>query len=670
MTMPAPQKPANGRKRLNFDSANAMFLRFIALAAVAIVIIMTSGMIAKRTVLRQSVLENAKADAVRLAANFRLTVVPQLIHINEQGLQTVAYHDRDGLDHKAFDQRVRDLLLAAESVKIKVFSREGFIVYSTDESIIGKDNRKSKNMMAALSGVTTPLLKKKNEFQDLTYEKRFNIDLVETYVPIYGENDDIIGAFEMYNDVTEYFAEADRATGRLIGITLGVLLIVFTCLSLVMWRATRIIGRRTQELKQSQADLVIEAERAEAASQSKSAFVANMSHEIRTPMTAILGFTDMLLNPDLCAKDRVECVETIRRNGGHLLSIINDILDVSKIEAGKLETESRPCRLRGMMDDVLNLMRVRSEAKNIGLSCVIDADIPQWIFTDELRIRQIMVNLIGNAIKFTSDGEVAVHIACDGEHDGQQQIRFDVTDTGIGMTAEQTNRLFQPFTQADQSTTRKFGGTGLGLMISKRLTYLLGGDVTIRSEAGVGSTFTATIAIGTQAKLDELQIKQAALLDENNNAITKRSEHHTATAAPAQSQGTRILLAEDSPDNQRLIMFILKKAGHDVTLAENGQIACDKALQAEKDHEPFDVILMDMQMPVLDGYGATQALRQAGYERPIIALTANAMADDRQKCADVGCDDFATKPIVRDELFAAIKQCIAQYRASEHQDAA
>jgi PAS domain S-box-containing protein len=378
---------------------------------------------------------------------------------------------------------------------------------------------------------------------------------------------------------------------------------------------------------------------AESATRAKSEFLANMSHEIRTPMTAIVGYADILAE-GLENPEHLEAVNTIRRNGAYLLEIINGILDLSKIEAGKLQVERIACAPGTVLAEAASLMRVRADAKGLALKLEYAGACPETISTDPARLRQILINLIGNAIKFTTAGEVRVVVRLVDGDSSQPRLACDIVDTGIGMTSEQVERLFQPFSQADGSTSRKFGGTGLGLVISKRLAEMLGGDIRVTSAPGQGSTFTLTVDTGP--------LSGVALLAQPGEAVAAPSP--VPPRGPRPSLKCRILLAEDGPDNQRLIAFLLKKAGAEVALAENGQIACDKALAARDRDTPFDVILMDMQMPVMDGYEAARRLREKGYSGPIVALTAHAMADDRQRCLEAGCNDYATKPIDRDQL--------------------
>jgi len=414
------------------------------------------------------------------------------------------------------------------------------------------------------------------------------------------------------------------------------------------------VEARTVELRRAM-------EQAEAANRAKSEFLANMSHEIRTPMTAILGYADILSetrdSPDAIVQ-RDEAIDTIRRNARQLLMIINDILDISKIEAGRMTVESIQTSPLAVIEEVLSTMRVRSIERGIDLIVSYETDLPETVRTDPVRFRQILVNLIGNAIKFTESGSVTLIVALDRSGAGGPLLRVGVRDTGIGMSAEQMARLFEAFSQADTSMARRFGGTGLGLRISRRLAQMLGGDISVESAPGRGSTFTLTISVGS--------LEGVRMIDPtDHDAIA----HPIPLPDPAPARddadsarplgGRRILLAEDGPDNQRLICFHLRKAGADVEVASNGRIALDRVAEAGRRGEPFDLILMDMQMPEMDGYDATRRLRQQGTGTPVIALTAHAMSEDRDKCLAAGCDEYATKPIDRHALIDLCRRLAA-----------
>ncbi|MFO0896027.1 MAG: ATP-binding protein [Pirellulales bacterium] len=391
-------------------------------------------------------------------------------------------------------------------------------------------------------------------------------------------------------------------------------------------------------LEHQNLELTAAREAADESNRFKSEFLANMSHEIRTPMTAILGYTDVLIEDNWGRQATQDALGILKRNGEHLLELINDILDLSKIEAGKLVLEPATCSPRQIMEDVAKLMQSKAEQKALALRLEIDPALPACIVTDPLRLRQILLNLVGNAIKFTEHGEICL-VAAWAPIAGAGELTFEVRDTGMGIEPAQLEHLFQPFRQADASTTRRFGGTGLGLAICRRLARRLGGDVTVESEPGQGSVFRVTVAAAAAGAAE----KPAALPGKPNGALGE-----------GRLTDCRVLLAEDGLDNQRLIGLVLERAGARVTLASTGEDATRLALYAWERHQAYDVILMDMQMPVLDGYAATRLLRSQGYEGPIIALTANAMSGDRDACLAAGCDDYVTKPLDRQQLLTTL----------------
>lgn len=397
---------------------------------------------------------------------------------------------------------------------------------------------------------------------------------------------------------------------------------------------------------------------AETANRSRGEFLANMSHEIRTPMAAILGHAD-ILKEHIQDPDNLQVVETIRRNGDFLLSIINDILDLSKIDAGKMEIDREEVRPDGLLAEVRSLMDVRASEKRIPLQIRFDSPVPEWIETDAVRLRQILLNLVGNAIKFTDHGEVKVvcryDVADEGSGRGSSQgsgprkveasgeycyggkLIVRITDTGIGIKPADQRSLFQPFVQADNTSTRSFGGTGLGLAICRRLAQALGGDISLESEYGKGSTFTLTIDAVAKGQLVEPNLS----LD-----VTAETPVETL------SLSANILVVDDRRDIRYLAQHFIEKAGGHVLTATNGQEAIDVI---ESSAGPtIDLIVMDMQMPLMDGYAATAELRRRGCALPIIALTANAMKSDRDGCLAAGCTDYTTKPLDSPKLIAMI----------------
>ena len=407
--------------------------------------------------------------------------------------------------------------------------------------------------------------------------------------------------------------------------------------------------RSVQEVvaKRREIDLLEASKLAEVqASRAKTEFLANMSHEIRTPMTAILGFAETLLEPDLPESDRIAAVEIIRRNGLYLLAIINDILDLSRVEAGESQIRRSICSPLDLLDGIVVLMQGRTEEKNLSFDVEFEGPIPRMIETDPVRLRQILINLIGNAIKFTHAGGIRLAVGmCDGD-DAVTRMQFDVIDTGIGLSYQDREAVFGLFSQGGDPSLMSVGGTGLGLTLSRQLARQLGGDVVIAdSSLGSGSRFRATVATGP--------------LEESVFEANPRIRGHVEPpiSPPTKGQlGGRVLVAEDGADNRRLIAHVLERAGLDTSFAENGQIAVYVAQASAEEGEPFDVILMDMRMPVMDGYRATELLRENDYDGTIIALTAHAMRGERERCIAAGCDDFVPKPIDRSALLEVLER--------------
>ena len=400
------------------------------------------------------------------------------------------------------------------------------------------------------------------------------------------------------------------------------------------------------ELLETQSELVAAREAAEDANYAKSQFLANMSHEIRTPMSAILGFADVLAQ-SLTEPRQIEAANTIRRNGDHLLNLINDILDLSKIEAGRMTIHSQKFSPQMLVNDVVKSLFWRIESSKVQLRVATEGLIPEWIESDLTRLRQVLINLVGNALKFTSEGSIEVRLRTLPQTSNEQRLlEFAVVDTGIGIAEEHLEWLFQPFTQVDDSSTRQHGGTGLGLAICKRLVNMLGGEISLESQLGKGSTFRFVIPY---VEPDTFETTMLHIED-------ARSESEDPTADSPHLP--RVLLAEDGPDNQRLFKFLLEKAGMAVTIANNGSEAIE-AIQSGWDQ--FDLVLMDLEMPVLDGYSATRELRAMGYKKPVIALTAHAMPEVAERCHAIGFSDYATKPIRR----PALMELVAKWHRSE-----
>lgn len=410
----------------------------------------------------------------------------------------------------------------------------------------------------------------------------------------------------------------------------------------------------------------LEAARQEALNARRAAaeFLASMSHEIRTPISAILGFAELLVDDQGRASSQqvnTEAIRTIRKQGAHLLGVINGVLDLAKIESGKMQIESTRCSPTQLVNEVHALFGARAAVMGLTLSVEHQFPLPDVVLSDPLRIRQVLVNLVGNSLKFTpppplSPGRIVLRVSAIRSSDGTSTLVFECSDTGRGISDDLAPKLFEPFTQSAASTAREFGGSGLGLSICHRFAKLLGGTIAFRRhETEPGTTFVLTLPI--REAPDTIWLH--TLPDVVGPSLD--TEASIAPGEPPTLRG-RVLLVDDSPDIQRLISHLLTRAGAAVDLAANGRIALEMARSA--DGQPrYDLVLMDMQMPELDGYGAATELRAAGFRQPIIALTANALDGDRQRCLDAGCNDYLSKPVDRRTLIETCAKWMPQPRS-------
>ncbi len=405
------------------------------------------------------------------------------------------------------------------------------------------------------------------------------------------------------------------------------------------------VGKLLEELELAKREAERAKEESDRASRAKSEFLANMSHEIRTPLGVVLGFTELAMEPNIPEEQRKSYGMAMRRNGQLLLALVNDILDLAKVESGKIETEAVEMPLLNLINEVVSALTPTAQNKNVNLFLTTAKNLPNIVKSDPTRLKQVLMNVVGNAVKFTAHGCVSLDVYFEELENDRTKLIFDVADTGLGISESQLLKLFKPFSQADSSMTREFGGTGLGLILSRQLARAMGGELQlVRSTPEVGSLFRISIPVGRVEKPEPV-LADSTAIDQHKVKL----------------EGLKVLLVEDSKDNQFLISHMLGAAGVSVEIADDGMDALDLTMNGE-----FDVVLMDIQMPRLDGNETTKRLRKKGYKRPIVALTANALKGDKEKAMDSGFDDYITKPILRNTLLETIHRVSQPKSASLH----
>jgi signal transduction histidine kinase/ActR/RegA family two-component response regulator len=546
---------------------------------------------------------------------------------------------------------LRRLVAGTNVAKVKIFSLRGLTLYSSEAAQTGEDKHNPPLIARAALGETPSAISQRETFQAFDGQIR-DRSLVSTYIPVRRPGQaPAVAVFELYADLTPLAREVEAAHRRQALIVASVIVALFLALFLIVRRGARIIEGQHERLAAAHREIEAARHAADEANAAKSRFLAHMSHEIRTPMHGVLGMTELLARTPLDAA-QARYAHTIARSGRALMAILNDILDLSKIEAGKLQVETHAFDLREAVHSVCDLMTAGASAKGLPVVLEVAPEVPARVSGDALRLQQVLHNLVGNAIKFTRSGRVVVAVDAGS---GPDRWRFAVTDTGIGIAPERAAQLFARYEQGDGSIARRFGGTGLGLAISRQLVELMGGSIEVESRPGAGTTFSFELPLPRAGADDAAGPGSAGRARAPAGAPALAAAPVAAAASAASvAPAPSVLLVEDNPVNVLYAEAVLQACGASVTIANDGLEAIEAVRRA-----PHALILMDCHMPGLDGFAATQQIRaieaELGRARtPIVALSASAMADERERCLAAGMDDFLAKPFRAEELQARV----------------